>query len=396
MPYYIDNFNFLCIILVVGGVSMTFGQRLKTLREENDITQNSLAQLLKVPIYLVKMWEDDKEFPEKVDLENISKLFDISIEELIEVAHNEILQDENSKTYIAKSTTYYDRELISDAIKSRYYIFTLSLLVAISTVIAMALISIIRCVVVVSMYGISGDSVTTILSVGVSSVYLVVALSVFFALRFDFKRKISINIKLLDMCFQEIYVLKNKIEIFESGKIKRHVELLYENIKTITETENYYIIEAFSKEIIIVDKSNAKGDLEYLSRVSLLRGKHKVKKIVINDEAPTYSKQELLREKYKSFLVSAITIASFCIATQMASIFMVSGTTIKSLTGFPYFYTATCMLYFLPVPVYCMVYGIKNKLKGLSYEWIITVSVAVIVLDILMNIGIASGISARM
>lgn len=376
-----------------GGVIMTFGQRLKSLREENDITQNSLAQLIKVPLYLVKMWEDDKELPEKVDLENISKLFDISIEELIEVAPNEILQDENRKLYIAKTTTSYDKELISDAFKSRYYIFTLSLLVVMITFISMAIISIVRCVVVANVHGTSPDFATTIISALAWCIRAIIASSICFALRFDVSRKIKMNIKFMDGCSQDIYVLKNKIEIYESGKINRFVELLFENIKTITETENYYIIEALSREIVIVDKSNAKGDLEYLSRVNLLRGKHKVKKLVINDEAPTYSKQELLREKYKSFLITAITIASFCIATQMASIFMIPDTNIKTLSGFPYFYTATCMLYFLPVPVYCMIYGIKNKLKGLAYEWNVTASVAVIVLDILMCVGIALGIA---
>ena len=72
---------------------------------------------------------------------------------------------------------------------------------------------------------------------------------------------------------------------------------------------------------------------------------------------------------------------------------MIPDTNIKALSGFPYFYTATCMLYFLPVPVYCMIYGIKNKLKGLAYEWNVTASVAVIVLDILMCVGIALGIA---
>ena len=296
--------------------------------------------------------------------------------------------------FIAKTTTYYDKELIFDAFKSRYYVFYLSLLVAVCTIALVAIISTIRCAVIMSVYDESFNVFTPILDAGLWYIYSIIAVRIFFAERSKLKKRINLNVELMDMCHQEIYVRENKIEIFESGKAERHLVLFYENIKTITETENYYIIETIGKEFIIADKSNAKGNLEHLSAVRLLKGKHKVRKIVKKSGDVTYNRQELLREKYKSFLISAITIASGCIALRASSVFMPPNTAIDVLTGFPSFYSSTCMLYFLPVPIYCLFYGVKNHIKDLSYELNVTAGVGITIFIILFNIAIASGIVA--
>lgn len=71
--------------LVVGGVALniTFGQKLKKLREEKGLSQEGLAKELNVSRQAVYKWEADKGYPDIENLINISDLFEVTIDELI-------------------------------------------------------------------------------------------------------------------------------------------------------------------------------------------------------------------------------------------------------------------------------------------------------------------------
>lgn len=75
---------------------MTFGQKLKKLRSDNNLTQEQLADMIFVTRTAISKWETDNGYPSIDSLKAISNLFGISIDELISDAdvENKKLLDE--------------------------------------------------------------------------------------------------------------------------------------------------------------------------------------------------------------------------------------------------------------------------------------------------------------
>ena len=62
---------------------MKFSDRLKGLREKNDMTQEQLAKALHVSAQAVSKWENGKSYPDIHSLLLLSALFDVSLDQLI-------------------------------------------------------------------------------------------------------------------------------------------------------------------------------------------------------------------------------------------------------------------------------------------------------------------------
>lgn len=77
---------------------MTFGQKLKKIRKENNLTQEQLADMIFVTRTAISKWETDNGYPSIDSLKAISNLFSISIDDLISDAdiENKILLDEKN------------------------------------------------------------------------------------------------------------------------------------------------------------------------------------------------------------------------------------------------------------------------------------------------------------
>lgn len=93
---------------------MTLGEKIKYLRSEKGITQESLAEELNVSRSAIAKWETDSGVPEISNLKMISKIFNISVDDLLcdtrtiseTVAKNERISE--CSEYTGK---YYDIEL---------------------------------------------------------------------------------------------------------------------------------------------------------------------------------------------------------------------------------------------------------------------------------------------
>ena len=62
---------------------MTFGEKLKKLRNEKGLTQDELAERIFVTRTAISKWENDKGYPNIDSLKQLSNLFEVSIDELI-------------------------------------------------------------------------------------------------------------------------------------------------------------------------------------------------------------------------------------------------------------------------------------------------------------------------
>ena len=62
---------------------MTFGEKLASIRKQANMTQNDLAEKLEVSRQAITKWESGKGFPDIDNLQKLSAIFSVSIDELI-------------------------------------------------------------------------------------------------------------------------------------------------------------------------------------------------------------------------------------------------------------------------------------------------------------------------
>lgn len=67
---------------------IVIGQQLTKLRKKNNMSQEKLAELLGVSRQTIYKWENNKSYPDMINLVTISDIFDISIDELIKGVQN--------------------------------------------------------------------------------------------------------------------------------------------------------------------------------------------------------------------------------------------------------------------------------------------------------------------
>lgn len=81
---------------------MTFGEKLKKLRTDNNLTQDELADKIYVTRTAISKWETDKGYPSIDSLKQLSNLFHISIDELIsdtDVENKRLLEEAQSRKF---------------------------------------------------------------------------------------------------------------------------------------------------------------------------------------------------------------------------------------------------------------------------------------------------------
>ena len=78
---------------------MTFGEKLKKLRSDNNLTQEQLADKIFVTRTAISKWETDRGYPSIDSLKQLSNLFQISIDELIsdsDIQNKKLLDERNA------------------------------------------------------------------------------------------------------------------------------------------------------------------------------------------------------------------------------------------------------------------------------------------------------------
>ena len=80
-----------------GGVFMTIGERIKALRKQNGMTQENLAEYLCVSYQAVSKWECGLTNPDLSLIAPLTKLFNISADELLGITETD--NDQIRKKY---------------------------------------------------------------------------------------------------------------------------------------------------------------------------------------------------------------------------------------------------------------------------------------------------------
>lgn len=87
---------------------MTTGEKIAMLRKKNELTQEQLAEILKVSRQSVSRWEMDVAFPETEKLIKLSKLLDCSIDFLL--SEGDLGQEKGKRTHSLKEICRFIRE----------------------------------------------------------------------------------------------------------------------------------------------------------------------------------------------------------------------------------------------------------------------------------------------
>ena len=66
----------------------TFGERFKLLRLENNHTQKSIGEILKLKVRMIQYYEKNEKFPDFKGLINIANYFDVSLDYLVGRTNN--------------------------------------------------------------------------------------------------------------------------------------------------------------------------------------------------------------------------------------------------------------------------------------------------------------------
>lgn len=74
-----------------------YGKRLKELRESKNISQEMVAEELNISRQAISRWENDKAFPDIENLKLLSKLYEVSIDELVGVNEEKDFWHENKE-----------------------------------------------------------------------------------------------------------------------------------------------------------------------------------------------------------------------------------------------------------------------------------------------------------
>lgn len=88
---------------------MKFGEKLKQLRKDNNLTQEDLADKIYVTRTAISKWETDKALPAIDSLKLISELFHVSIDDLIsdnDIETKRLLDEKRSKMLYAIAISF--------------------------------------------------------------------------------------------------------------------------------------------------------------------------------------------------------------------------------------------------------------------------------------------------
>lgn len=107
---------------------MTFGEKLKEIRKRFGLTQEKLSGLINVSRQAITKWENDEGLPDITNLQELSKIFGVTIDYLLDKDNNLpalTLRKELDKDKYKSKLSMYD-EVLKEYFDESYEIYNLS------------------------------------------------------------------------------------------------------------------------------------------------------------------------------------------------------------------------------------------------------------------------------
>ena len=97
---------------------VTVGKKISSLRKKNNMTQDELADILFVTRQALSKWETGGSYPSLDILEQLTKIFDVSFEEILGLNENDDIDVNN--LFANHSREYIINKIIKDEIENIY------------------------------------------------------------------------------------------------------------------------------------------------------------------------------------------------------------------------------------------------------------------------------------
>jgi len=99
---------------------LNFGENLKKLRKEKQLSQESLAEKLNISRQAVSKWESNSSYPDMNNLIQLKDIFNVTLDEMILIDKKDceetLKNNPNNKDDISKSSTYEKEEMYESLI----------------------------------------------------------------------------------------------------------------------------------------------------------------------------------------------------------------------------------------------------------------------------------------
>ena len=366
---------------------MTFGQRLKQLREENGLSQSSLAKLIRVTEQSVVLWENDRAMPPSDKLSEIATLFGISVEELIK-------QDTPSETTtpFASVKVTCDENKIFQTLKSEKYLLYVGVPVLAFAFLALAILLHVKSLIIFSKTQFSVDSVIAGFNVMKCLFACIICVVISLITYKKLKKRAKFLSALQNGKSTLIFAFDDRYEIIEnSNGIENVTTFMNTDLCSLKELESSYIFTFRNGNVFVADKATLVGDGEKMTQQAALVGRFKYSSIICPDSSYEIDSKKAYKCKLISGVLSALTFASLLFAAGLPSIFLSAGQSVNALDGFEKIFSQVSPYCAIVLPLISLVFGIVNFRRGMRTKTNILAGIAMVVFITLLATMIAMG-----
>lgn len=334
---------------------MTFGQRLKQLREENGISQIAFANQFGINEEEINAFENDEAMPSAEILLKLSSLYNRSVDELLG-------NSRKTELPIAKAAIVNSKKHIKQALKFE------------SSVSRMVLLSIGIGITLFFACFLSLQSKLPPLQNGLSFLFLFYTIPFFVIylisiIRINIKSKRYMNFMQGRNGYIEFY--NHHLMVYLDGE-QVPVSYSYSNFIKTRESDGYFLLYLPNSGFYCVDKRQSEGYIESVSQILVLNKHHK-NKSALEKPNKKFSVSKLLRMKNASNILYTLSFFSLHLGLAFIACGVISN---SPLMKFGFLFAGI-------IPLCGLVYGIYIKIRNFRGKKLIITSAIFLCLTLL-------------
>lgn len=101
---------------------MNFGENLKRLRKERNLSQEQLSEMLNVSRQAISKWESNKTYPDIENLMLLRNVFNITLDDLLFAENKDKIDDVTESSKLPTNSTNYDEDEPEDELSDNFII----------------------------------------------------------------------------------------------------------------------------------------------------------------------------------------------------------------------------------------------------------------------------------
>ena len=325
---------------------MSFGQRLKQLREENGISQIALANQLGLTEVDINKFENDETMPSAEILVKLSRLYNMSVDELLDNAHKTELP-------IAKAALVNSKKQVYQALK-----FESSVSQVVLLSVSIGLILLLICGLFIQIIQDTSSNYAGLFLM----FYTIPFFAVFFAIEIRNNSRKRKYLKRMQGHFGSVEFHNNYINVYYDDQ-QSPVSYPYTAFKKTRESDGYFLFYITDSDVLCVDKRQSEGYIESVSDI-LSRNKNHKNKSALSVTDKTVNLNKLLVMRNFSNMLFTLSFFSIHLALFIMGCFANMG---SPFVKFSFFFAGI-------IPLCGLIYGIYIKIKNFRGKKLIITS----------------------